>query len=88
VYFVTSGGQERRRLAFSDFDFACSGPPLAFNLALPKSGAIAPYFSPLDYKTNKAVMERSAAESRSAIAIPDAQIAGAAAYFKQVTCKN
>jgi choloylglycine hydrolase len=88
VYFVTSEGQERRRLAFSDFDFACSRPPLAFNLAVPKSGAISPYFSTLDYKTNKAVMERSAVESRSAIAIPDAQIAGAATYFNKVTCKN
>jgi hypothetical protein len=33
-------------------------------------------------------MERSAAESRSAIAIPEAQIAGAAAYFNQVACKK
>jgi choloylglycine hydrolase len=88
VYFVTSGIQNRRKFSLSDFNFDCSRTALAFPLESPRSGAIAPYFSPLDNKRNKVVMERSAEESRSAIQIPDAQIAGAAAYFSQVRCRG
>jgi choloylglycine hydrolase len=88
VYFVTSGIQNRRKFSLSNFNFDCSRTALAFPLESPRSGAIAPYFSPLDNKRNKVVMERSAEESRSAIQIPDAQIAGAAAYFSQVRCRG
>jgi choloylglycine hydrolase len=88
VYFVTSGKQERRRFAFSDFVFGCSRPSLYFHLDNQKTGAIAPYFLPLDYPTNKALMERSAKESRGAIHIPEKQIAAAAAYFSQVACRQ
>jgi penicillin V acylase-like amidase (Ntn superfamily) len=86
VYFITADGAERRHLALSDFDFSCSRPPLAFHLTTPKQGAIAPWFSPLDYNTNKALLEQTARESRGAIDIPAAQITGAAAYFNTVVC--
>jgi len=88
VYFITADGQERRFFAFKDFDFSCNQSTVAFNLATSKSGAIARYFSPLSYNTNKLLIEQSAQESRGAIAIPAAQIEGAAAYFNEVGCEK
>jgi choloylglycine hydrolase len=88
IYFITTESQERRHVAFNDFDFSCGPSALAFNLSAGTFGAVAARFSPLDYNTNKQLIEQSARESQSAIDIPAAQIAGAAAYFNEVHCEK
>ena len=88
IYYVTNNEQQRRTLSFTDFDFSCRKPALALNLSAPQAGAVATYFTPLNFATNKTVMEQSARESRSAVRIPAAQLQGAAAYFNNVTCRE
>lgn len=87
IYYTTLGQPERRALRFSDFDFACGNQSLALNLSAPHAGAVAAYFKPLDFADNKALMEKSARESRTNIRIPQEQINGAAAYFNEVKCQ-
>ncbi len=88
IFFTTSDNTQRRYFAFSDFDFACNRPSLAFHLSDRKGGAVAPFFAPLDYTTNKTLIQKTAQESRSAIRIPAELINSASGYFQEVKCEK
>jgi penicillin V acylase-like amidase (Ntn superfamily) len=87
IHFITNQHQQRKSFSFSDFDFNCKGPALHFNLNNKTAGTISKQFTPLSYQQNKAVIEKSANESKSEISIPPAMITGAADYFKSIGCK-
>lgn len=86
VYYTTSEQQQRKQFALRDFDFTCKNTALAFNLNSPQKGAVAKYFTPLNFEQNKMVIERSAKESESRIKVRNVFITGAAAYFNKVRC--
>jgi len=86
IAFVTYDRPQRKTLAFKDIDFTCSSSTLHFPLNSSQNGNISKAFSVLSFPENKALIEQSARESRSQIAIPATSIAQAAAYFNTIQC--
>ncbi len=88
VHFIANGLNQRKSLALRDFNFTCNNPALAFSLFDSKSGAIASSFSPLSFEQNKTLIEKSAQESKSQVEISEKSQTRAAAYFRQVSCRQ
>ncbi|HEX2534363.1 MAG TPA: linear amide C-N hydrolase [Chitinophagaceae bacterium] len=86
VYFETSGNKGRKALDFSSVDFSCAGTSLALDLQEARTGDVARQLSRLSPAQNKALIERSAFESRSQLRIDPLSIEGAAAFFERVRC--
>jgi choloylglycine hydrolase len=87
IYYTTSEQNQRKQLAFNDFNFSCKNASLSLNLNNSRNGSVSKYFTPLSFEQNKTVIERSAKESENQIKIPSIFITGAAEYFKSVACK-
>lgn len=87
IHFTTHTNRQRQTVAFKDFNFSCNSVSRFINVNNNNTGIVSKFFSPLSYNQNKTLLEQSAKESRSHIAIPEAALAGAAAYFNQVRCK-
>jgi penicillin V acylase-like amidase (Ntn superfamily) len=88
IHFFTSNNQQRKSFSLNDFDFSCTKAPLALNINSSATGSVAKYFAPLDFNSNKTVIEQSAKESQTHVKIPQATLAGIAGYFNQVQCNK
>lgn len=88
VHFIANGLNERKSLSLRDFDFSCKNAPLAFSLNDKRSGAISKYFSTLDFDQNKKVLVQSAKETENEVPISENYQNRAAAYFRQVSCRE
>jgi choloylglycine hydrolase len=86
IHFKTEENRNRREVAFTDFDFSCGDPSLAFPLSEGKAGSVASLFAPLTYNKNKLLIQKSATESKNHVAISAAEIEGAAKYFSMPKC--
>ncbi|MCU7552352.1 linear amide C-N hydrolase [Chitinophagaceae bacterium LB-8] len=88
VHFVTNGNQHRKSFSLDDFDFSCNKAPLALAMGSSATGPVSKYFSPLTFSQNKAVIERSALESKTHVQLSAPTIAGIADYYNSVLCLN
>lgn len=88
VHFIANGQTQRKTFALRDFDFNCNTPAVAFSLHDTKSGGISKAFTMLTFEQNKKLIEQSALESRSEVQVSSNQAEKAAAFFKQVSCRQ
>ena len=86
IHFITDNYHQRRSFSFDKFEFSCTEAPLAFNLQQNKPGDISSYFKPLDFNTNKALIEQSVKESRSQVDISPSYVSAAINHFYDGRC--
>lgn len=86
IHFITHDRRQRKSLAFTDVNFSCSAPPLAFPLESAAKGNIAPFLKPLDAPTHRAILEKSVKESRTHVQIPKEEVDKVAGYFAAPGC--
>lgn len=88
IYFIANGQTQRKYFSLRDFNFNCSTPPVAFSLSDTRSGGISKQFTELSFDVNKKLIEQSALESASEIQVSAQSQSKAAAYFRQVSCRQ
>jgi len=87
VHFFSAKNKERKTFSFADFNFSCTQPPLAFNMNTSVKGNISNLFQRLDGVQNRKLIEQSAEESKTAVAISKESTEQAARSFP-TNCKS
>lgn len=88
IYFIANGNTQRKNLSLRNFDYSCSTAPVAFNISDSRGGDISKLFTPLDFEQNRKVIQQSSKEAASEVPVSEVYQARAAAYFKQVSCRE
>lgn len=86
VHFLTAN--KRKSLRLADFDFSCQAKALYLDVNTKQGKNVKPYFSPLLFAENKRILQQSATESKSQVAISDESINRVADYFLSVNCQK
>jgi choloylglycine hydrolase len=86
IHFFTHNNRQHKTIALNKFDFNCSQPPLAFDMGKQASGSINNLFFPLNFETNKALVEKSVGESSGQVQIPELMVKEAVSYFNSAVC--
>lgn len=88
IHFVTSNQTQRKSLSLKELNYSCNTPSLAFSLSDARSGVITKQFAELSFDVNKKLIEQSAQESSNEIQVSQQAQSRAAAYFRQVSCRQ
>lgn len=84
IHFFTGG--KRKQVALKNFDFSCNNQSLFLDINKPVQGNVTSSFLPLTFDENKRMLQQSAEESKSQVAVSEASVNNGAAYFRKVKC--
>jgi choloylglycine hydrolase len=87
IYFKTARFSSVKSVAFTDFDFKCSAPSLAFDMNQSHQGKVSKDFKHFTREDNMRLLNRAAEESKSQVTISEADRARQAAYAAAIRCK-
>jgi len=89
IFFKTASATNIKTIAFSSLDLSCSGGSMAADMNMKSiKGDFQKQLKPFTDKINRAIMERSANESRSQINITQSEIDASVAYANGIRCKS
>jgi choloylglycine hydrolase len=86
IHFITDKNKSRRSVAFADFNFSCSGPPMAVDMNLADTGNLSKEFKKLSFEANKNLVETSAKQSMPRIEISESAIKETTELYHKISC--
>ncbi len=87
VYFKTARFASVKSIAFTEFDFICNSPAIAFDMNQSLQGKVSKEFKPFTKEINQQLIHKSAEESKRQVTISEADRVKQVDYAAGIRCK-